>query len=113
MLQLCMNYKIEHYINESNVDVVASWIGSLRDFMAKRSIVKRIERIESGNFGDSRYLRDGVSELKIDIGAGYRLYYSTVDNQIILLLCGGDKKKQNSDIDTAVIYLNKWKVNQI
>jgi putative addiction module killer protein len=108
-----MNYKIEHYISESNADVVASWLESLRDFSARRSIIKRIERIEAGNFGDCRYLRDGVSELRIDIGAGYRLYYSSVNNIIVLLLCGGNKKKQDSDINNAITYLNKWKENQL
>jgi putative addiction module killer protein len=107
-----MNYKIEHYVNESNADVVGLWLGSLRDFSARRSIIKRIERIEAGNFGDCRYLRDGVSELRIDIGAGYRLYYSSVNNKIVLLLCGGSKKKQDSDINNAIIYLNKWKESQ-
>jgi len=60
-----------------------------------------IERLEIGNFGDCKFVRDGVSELRIDWGPGYRLYFGR-DGRIIVLLCGGDKRKQGADIEKAV-----------
>jgi probable addiction module antidote protein len=64
--------------------------------------------MELGNFGDHKFCRDGVWELRIDIGAGYRLYYSLTGTEIILLLCGGDKRMQDADIDRACEYWSDW-----
>lgn len=66
-------------------------------------------RVELGNFGDHKYLRDGVWELRIDVGAGYRVYYAQADLTVVLLLCGGDKRKQNEDIADACEYWREWK----
>jgi putative addiction module killer protein len=65
-------------------------------------------RIEQGNFGDHKYLKDGVSELRIDIGPGYRAYYAVAGQEIVLLLCGGDKRTQIADIDSACTYWKDW-----
>ena len=62
----------------------------------------RLERLEVGNFGDSRFPRDGVSELRIDWGPGYRVYFGRDGKTVVVLLCGGDKRKQNTDIEKAV-----------
>jgi putative addiction module killer protein len=80
----------------------------LRDPLAKAQILKRVNRIELGNFGDYKFCRDGVWELRMDIGAGYRIYYALTGSQIVLLLCGGDKRKQDSDIDRAVKFWQDW-----
>lgn len=69
----------------------------------------RISRVAAGNFGDCKPLRDGVQELKIDFGPGYRVYLSKQGPVLVMLLCGGDKSDQSRDIDRAIAYLKDWK----
>jgi putative addiction module killer protein len=107
-----MDFEIEYFTLNGNVSVFRSWLLSIRDNVAKRSILTRVARLQAGNFGYHRNLQGGIGELKIDVGAGYRVYYSVVDKKIILLLCGGNKKSQDTDISTALSYLNQWKVNK-
>ncbi len=102
-------YQIAHYVTpDGGQDVYVEWLKGLKDTTAKIAVVRRVARIELGNFGDHRYCRDGVWELRIDVGAGYRVYYSIAANQIVLLLCGGDKRKQDADIDRACNYWKNW-----
>ena len=77
------------------------WLRRLRDQRAKASILVRIERIEEGNFGDRRSVGQGVSELRIHVGRGYRVYYTVRGGSLVILLCGGDKARQSSDIARA------------
>lgn len=80
----------------------ANWLGKLRDAEGRKRIVARIVRIAStGNFGDFRSVGDGVSELRIASGPGYRVYYTLRGAEIVLLLCGGDKGSQDRDIAKA------------
>jgi putative addiction module killer protein len=72
----------------------------------------RLTRIEAGNFGDCKRLRNGVSELRIDWGAGYRVYYRMIDQTAVLLLAGGDKRKQEADIERAIGYFQDFKRRQ-
>jgi putative addiction module killer protein len=65
---------------------------------------RRVDRLMSGNFGDHRFCRDGVWELRIDMGPGYRVYYAHAEQTIVLLRCGGDKRTQDADINRAVAY---------
>lgn len=97
------------YINESGHEVVTEWLLSLNDKQARARIEARFFRLATGNFGDCKSLRDGVWELRIDLGAGYRVYYAQVGNAIVVLLCGGDKRKQDADIYRAVQYLADFK----
>ncbi|VFR56376.1 FIG022160: hypothetical toxin [plant metagenome] len=76
--------------------------------MARIAVIRRVARLEQGNFGDHRYCRDGVWELRIDTGPGYRVYYAMVGPQQVLLLCAGDKRKQADDIARAAAYWNDW-----
>lgn len=92
------------YINDSGHEVVTEWLLSLNDKQARARIEARFFRLATGNFGDCKPLRDGVWELRIDWGAGYRVYYARVGSAIVVLLCGGDKRKQDADIDRAVQY---------
>jgi putative addiction module killer protein len=78
-----------------------SWFGGLRDRMAQKHILVRIGRVERGNFGDIKPVGEGVSELRIFHGPGYRLYMTRRGHEMVLLLCGGDKSSQSSDIRTA------------
>ena len=77
------------------------WYKSLKDIRAKAKIDLRLNSVKKGNFGDSRNVGDGISELKIDYGPGYRLYYKKVGINIVVLLCGGDKSTQDEDIVRA------------
>jgi putative addiction module killer protein len=81
--------------------VYAAWFRSLRDMTAKGRIVARIERVQLGNLGDVKSLGEGLHELRMDFGPGYRVYFTRRGEQIILLLCGGDKSSQQRDIARA------------
>ncbi|MBR5346441.1 MAG: type II toxin-antitoxin system RelE/ParE family toxin [Deltaproteobacteria bacterium] len=80
----------------------AKWLGKLKDRRAYGAIVQRIDNARYGNFGTVRALRDGVCEMKIDIGPGYRVYYARQEKTVYLLLIGGDKSTQQQDIEKAV-----------
>jgi len=80
----------------------AKWIDSLRDVRARARILVRIERLASGNPGDAKAVGEGVSELRIDYGPGYRVYYKKQGHQLIILLAGGDKRTQAKDIKIAL-----------
>ena len=79
----------------------SKWVLKLKDNTALLKIDVRLERLKRGNFGDVKSVGDGVSELRIDYGLGYRIYFTQQGNKIILLLCGGDKRTQNKDIKRA------------
>ena len=81
----------------------------LRRYLTKAKIVARIDRLSAGNFGDAKALRDGLFELRIDWGPGYRVYYALAGNSCVLLLYGGDKRKQASDIKRALEYFKDYK----
>lgn len=100
--------EIIHYLDENDNDRYQDWLDGLRDRMAKIAVIKRVARVEAGLFGDCKVLRDGIGELRVDVGAGYRVYYAQLGNQVILLTCGGDKKSQSRDIDRAVGFLKDW-----
>jgi len=82
-------------------DEFRTWVQKLRDVRANTLILKRIDRIYGGNLGDHKQISSKVSELRIDYGPGYRIYYTKRGNEIILLLIGGDKSTQQSDIKNA------------
>ena len=84
-----------------NSDVFDKWFDGLRDKRAIAKITTRIDRLANGNPGDSRFLGD-ISEMRIDYGPGYRVYYKDTGREIIILLCGGDKSTQTADIAKAV-----------
>lgn len=79
----------------------SKWLHKLKDISGRVSIIRRIERIKSGNFGDSKSVGDDVFELRITSGPGYRVYYTKRDDEIVILLLGGDKSTQSKDIAKA------------
>ena len=83
-------------------EVYRDWINGLRDRVVRARIQVRVDRLVHGNPGQHRNLTDGMSELKIDIGSGYRVYYTERNGEIIILLAGGDKSSQAQDIKLAI-----------
>ncbi len=83
-------------------EVYRDWINGLKDRAGRARIQMRVDRLVHGNPGQYRNLTDGVSELKIDFGPGYRVYYTERGNEFIVLLAGGDKSSQRQDIRTAI-----------
>lgn len=81
--------------------VFAKWLGSLRDRRAVAKIADRLKRASNGNFGDHRSVQGGVFELRIDLGPGYRVYFFQRGKELVILLCGGDKRTQDADIAYA------------
>ena len=79
-------------------ETFALWFSSLKDQSGRLRILSRLDRIVTGNFGDIKSVGEGISEIRIDTGPGYRLYFIRQENTVILLLCGGDKSSQNRDI---------------
>lgn len=89
-------------------DTFDAWLRSLRDRQAKARIEVRIRRLSLDNLGQYRSLKNGINELKIDYGPGYRVYYTFRNQTLVLLLCGGDKSTQDQDIKTALRILKQW-----
>lgn len=85
------------------------WIDHLRDERAAARIKVQLARVRLGNLGNTRSVGDGVQELKIDYGPGYRVYFGQAGNEIVILLCGGDKRSQSEDIKTAKEYWASYK----
>jgi putative addiction module killer protein len=100
---------IRHYVDDNGHDLFAEWRDQIRDAKARIAIDRRIIRMELGNFGDHKALRDGVWELRIDVGPGYRIYYAQAGLCVVLLLCGGDKRGQDTEIDLACGLWREWK----
>jgi putative addiction module killer protein len=83
-------------------NVFAKWVDALRDVNARARILVRVERLAAGNPGNVKPVGEGVSELRIDYGPGYRVYYKQQGQEVVVLLAGGDKRTQASDIKTAL-----------
>lgn len=91
---------VRHCISNGK-DIFGDWLDGLKDRMGRAAILKRIDRVEEGNFGDHRPVGEGVFEIRIHFGPGYRIYYGEDGPRIVLLLCGGDKGTQRKDIGRA------------
>ena len=84
--------------------IFEEWLKGLHDQRAKASIASRIERIEDGNFGDNRSVGGGISELPIDVGQGYRVYYTIRNNTLVILLCGAESRVSGGTLGA----LDRW-----
>jgi putative addiction module killer protein len=104
-----MMIEIRRYLTESGKDVFGEWLQQLADERARAKIAVRVLRVGAGNFGDCKALREGVWELRIAWGPGYRVYFAKEGRSIVLLLCGGDKRRQSADIERAVGYWKDYK----
>ena len=101
--------EIRHYVSRTGRDVFDDWLTQLADARAQAKIATRINRLAAGNFGDCKFLRQGLFELRIDSGPGYRVYYAMIGRECVLLLCGGDKRRQSSDIERASEFFKDYK----
>ncbi len=101
--------EVRHYLSRAGKDVFDVWLTQLADPRAQAKIASRINRLAAGNFGDCKPLRQGLCELRVDWGPGYRVYYAMIGRECVLLLCGGDKRKQSADIERASEYLRDYK----
>lgn len=96
--------EVRSYVAQNGKRPFIEWLASLKDKQARHRIQNRLDRLSLGNRGDHRSLGDGVFELKIDYGPGYRMYFGEYTLQIVVLLLGGDKKNQDEDIKKAKKY---------
>lgn len=88
------------------------WLDSLKNKTTQARILERLKRLSAGNFGDCKKLDAHLSELRFKFGSGYRVYYSEIDDMLVLLLCGGDKSTQTKDIEIARTYLKIYQENR-
>lgn len=92
------------YVTESGKNPFQTWLTKLRDGQARARIRVRLNRVRLGNFGDAKSVGDGVWELRIPYGPGYRVYFARIKNSVVLLMCGGNKSTQSQDIRQAKEY---------
>ncbi len=104
--------EIELYTTQNGREPFTDWFESIRDRTIRNRIDRRIDRLENGNFGDCRPVGEGVFELRLHFGPGYRIYFGEVANTVILLLCAGDKSSQQNDIERAKTYWLEYKEAQ-
>lgn len=103
-------YEVEHVLSANGVDIYQMWLDTIRDIRSKARITSRVDRASLGHFGDTEPVGDGVFEMKLDFGPGYRVYYAIQGQKVLFLLGGGSKDKQQNDIDQAKALLKLRKV---
>lgn len=101
--------EVLNYQTSNRVFPYKKWLDGLKDIKARAVIRTRIDRLERGLFGDCEPVGRGVSELKIDYGPGYRVYFGRHGKKLVILLCGGDKSTQQNDIFTSHAYWEDYK----
>jgi len=97
-------YTISYYLTEAGKRPFKEWLDGLKDIVARQKIRIRLDRVRLGNLGKNRSVGNGIFELKVDYGPGYRVYYGLEKNIVVLLLLGGDKSTQKKDIAQAKVY---------
>jgi len=101
--------EIRIYTDSTGQGPFTDWLDGLKDIRARAMVRARLVKVQAGNLGDCKPLRDGVQELRIDYGPGYRVYMSRQGPVMVLLLSGSDKGDQDRAIKQAIAYLNDWK----
>ncbi len=101
--------EIRRYVDNAGIDLFGRWVRSLKDRAAVARIFIRVDRLKHGNPGDAKSVGEGVFELRLDYGPGYRIYFAKVGDLVVLLLLGGDKSTQNRDIREAIACWQNYK----
>jgi putative addiction module killer protein len=96
------------YATPDEQEPFTQWIDGLRDGTTRKRILARLTRLEQGNFGDCKSVGEGVNELRFFFGSGFRVYFGESGNDLIVLLCGGDKSSQDTDIQQAKVYWQRY-----
>ena len=104
--------ELQIYQTPNGHEPFTEWLKSIRDQKIRTRIQARLDRLVDGNFGDCEPVGEGISEIRLHFGAGYRIYFGEVENIIVLLLCGGDKSSQTRDIKRAKTYWQEYKESQ-
>ena len=106
-----MRYLVQRYKTPEGGEPYTEWLKKLRrkDPQGAVKIDTQVARATAGNFGDHKFERGGVWAIRMDVGPGFRIYYSVQNGEILLLLIGGTKRTQDADIDKAVSYLSEYK----
>ena len=102
-------YEIRHYLTDDGKDIYLDWLRKLRDVTARIAVDRRVNRIELGNFGDHKFCRDGMSELRIDVGGGYRVYYAS---QIRKLCCFYAVATSGCKMRISTVLVNTGKIGK-
>ncbi|TAG00990.1 MAG: type II toxin-antitoxin system RelE/ParE family toxin [Betaproteobacteria bacterium] len=97
------------YQQPNGDEPLSDWLNGVRDKIAQARIRIRLRQVEAGNFGDCELVGEGVSELRVHVGAGYRVYFGRHGQTVVVLLCGGDKRTQTNDIKRAKLFWADWK----
>lgn len=98
--------RVVAYANSNGQEPFTDWLNGLRDVIGRKRILARVSRLQQGNYGDCESVGEGVSELRLFFGSGYRVYFGEEGADLVVLLCGGDKSSQSKDIQLAKAY---WK----
>lgn len=101
--------ELRRYQREDGNVPVSDWLQGLRDARARAQLEIRLRRLSVGNFGDCKPVGEGILELRVDVGTGCRLYCARYGQTLVILLCGGDKRTQDADIQQAKAYWADWK----
>lgn len=104
-----MAIELLYYQTADRKQPFAEWLSALRDKQARGRVRIRLARLRAGNFGDCEPVGEGVLELRIDWGPGYRVYFARLGQVVLILLCGGDKRTQDKDIERAKDYFKDYK----
>lgn len=100
--------QLKIYVTKEGKKPFVEWLEALEDRKARYRIKEKLDRVALGNLGDHKFISDGVYELRLAFGSGYRIYYGNEENTVVLLLCGGDKSTQKKDTKKAVTYLKDY-----
>ena len=104
-----MEVTVRRYRTVDGSEPFTEWVSQLGDRKARARILVRIDRVALGNYGDAKVLREGVWELRVDYGPGYRVYFAREGEVAMILLCAGDKRKQDADIERAIELWQEYK----